>query len=57
MSVHIKKREIIIKGGRNRAVRPKTYATEEKAQAAAKEQKLKSFTITKLSSAKFRIDA
>lgn len=36
--------------------RPKTFSTEEKAQAYAKENKLKDFSITRLSDHKFRID-
>ena len=36
--------------------RPKTFKTEDAANAYAKENKISKFTITKLSEAKFRID-
>mgnify|MGYP001040987083 CR=1 FL=1 len=60
MSVHIKKREIIIKNGRNRTSRPKTFKTEAQAVAYAKEQGMKDVTVENLKSAeattsKFRI--
>jgi hypothetical protein len=57
MSVGIKKREIVVKNGRNRAKRPKTFATSEKAHAYAKEQGISSPVVEMLSASKFRIKA
>jgi len=61
MSVHLKKRERIVKGGRERAARPKTFTTIEAAQAHAAEKGHKKFEIKNLRSddakvGKFRVD-
>ncbi len=61
MSVHLNKRERIVKGGRERAPRPKTFNTMAKAEAYAKAEGFKKFEITNLRSAdapvgKFRVD-
>lgn len=60
MSVHLKKREIIVKGGRNRAPRPKTFTTKDSANAYAKVNNITKFTLENLKSeeaktAKYRI--
>ncbi|MFT4312883.1 MAG: hypothetical protein ACMXYA_00580 [Candidatus Woesearchaeota archaeon] len=60
MSVHLKKREIIMKNGRKRQSRPKTFKTQEAANAYAKEKGLKNYSLKNLrsesaSSAKYRI--
>ena len=60
MSVHIKKRERVIKNGRNRLARPKTFMTKDAAEAWAKKQDNGSYTILNLKSpesksGKFRV--
>jgi len=50
MSVHLKKRELIIKGGRNRKPRPKTFKSEEAAHAFAKSNNLKEYSLKHLTS-------
>ncbi|MFT4311630.1 MAG: hypothetical protein ACMXYF_00175 [Candidatus Woesearchaeota archaeon] len=50
MSAHLKKRELIIKNGRNRTPRPKTFKTEQAAQDYAKKQGIKKFTLVNLRS-------
>jgi hypothetical protein len=42
-------RPILLKRGRNRAKRPKTFTSEEAANAWAKEQGLKDYTLEDLS--------
>jgi hypothetical protein len=49
MSVHINKRERVIKGGRNRKKRPKTFVSEDKAHAYAKENGIEKYTLEHLS--------
>lgn len=49
MSVHIKKREIIIKNGRNRASRPKTFKSQEAAKAYAEKEGIKKFEVVDIS--------
>ncbi len=61
MSVHLKKRERIVKGGRERAARPKTFTTLDAAKAHAAKQGHKKFEIKNLRSddakvGKFRVD-
>ncbi len=61
MSVHLKKREIIMKNGRNRASRPKTFRSKQSAENYAKEKGLKEYTLVNLrseesSSVKYRIE-
>lgn len=48
MSVHLKKRERIIKGGRGRAVRPKTFLTEEGAHTYAKKMGYAEYDVVNL---------
>ena len=60
MSVHLKKREEVIKNGRNRSPRPKTFKTQELAESYAKQQGMKNVTVENLRSpdaatGKFRI--
>ncbi|MFC1728538.1 hypothetical protein ACFLZ7_03680 [Nanoarchaeota archaeon] len=50
MSVHINKRERVIKGGRNRSVRPKSFKTEESAKKWAESQKISKYTVKQLKS-------
>jgi len=50
MSVGVQKRERVIKNGRNRKSRPKTFKTMEAAQNYAKENNLKDFKIENLKS-------
>jgi len=45
MSVHMKKRERVVKNGRNRKIRPKTFTDEAKAKEWAKVQKISSFEL------------
>ncbi|HLP79831.1 MAG TPA: hypothetical protein VK158_04310 [Acidobacteriota bacterium] len=61
MTVHLKKREIIVKRGRNRAPRAKTFTSLDAAQAHAKAKGFKKFEITNLRlgqgvEPKFRVD-
>lgn len=60
MTTTIHKRERIIKNGRNRAKRAKTFKTEQAAQEYAKKNGVTKFTITNLqpfaTQGKFRID-
>lgn len=61
MGVHLKKRERIVKGGRERAARPKTFTTIEAAKAHAAKSGHKKFEITNLRAqsakvGKFRVD-
>lgn len=48
------KREIVIKRGRNRAKRPKTFKTEEGAKKHAETLKLKKFTVV-VAGKKFKV--
>jgi len=48
MSVHIKKRERVIKNGRNRKRRPKTFDSEEKAKVWAQSNIKSGFEIVTL---------
>jgi len=62
MAVHLKKRERIVKGGRERGARPKTFTTLEAAQKYAQIMKYKKFVIINLrppeaSVGKYRVDA
>ncbi len=61
MSVHTKKRELVIKNGRNRASRPKTFQTQKAAEEYAKKQNITQFTVVNLrstqsSQGKYRIE-
>jgi hypothetical protein len=61
MSVHLKKRERIVKGGRERSARPKTFTTLEAAQKYAAAAGHKKFEIKNLRPeeakvGKFRVD-
>lgn len=51
MSVHMKKRERVIKNGRSRKVRPKTFSDETKAKAWAKTNKISSFELVTIRAA------
>jgi hypothetical protein len=56
----VQKRKRVVKGGRHRAPRPKTFKTEEAAKAYAKENGITSFTLENMkcsaaSSKKIRI--
>lgn len=55
MSVHLKKREIIIKNGRNRASRPKTFTTKEAAEKYAKELGVKEYTVENMKSSEAKV--
>ena len=57
MSVGTKKRERIIKNGRNRASRPKSFKTPEAALTYAKAQGMKDASVKKLSEQKYTIAA
>lgn len=48
MSVHLKKRERIIKGGRDRKKRPKTFKTADAAKKWAETQKISKYTVKQL---------
>ncbi|MBN2881689.1 hypothetical protein JXM83_06590 [Candidatus Woesearchaeota archaeon] len=48
MSVGVLRREIIVKNGRNRKPRPKTFKTEDAAKAYAAKEGLKDFVIQNL---------
>ncbi len=50
MSVHLKKRERIVKGGRNRKRRPKTFSTEDAAKAYAKSAGLEKYELVNMKS-------
>ncbi|MFC1754012.1 hypothetical protein ACFL96_11590 [Thermoproteota archaeon] len=45
MSYHTKKKPILLKRGRNRKRRPKTFKTSEAAKKWAEENKIKSYVI------------
>lgn len=60
MSVGIQKRERVIKNGRNRKNRPKTFKTKQAAEDYAKENKISKYEIENLKNSvstrdKFRI--
>lgn len=58
VKIHTKaKRMLRMQGtsGRNRQVRPKTFKTEESANAYAKAQEIKNFTLETLSKTKIKI--
>jgi hypothetical protein len=57
MAVGTKKREIIMKNGRNRAPRPKTFKTQSAAINYAKEHGITNPVVESLSEHKFRIKA
>ncbi len=48
MSTHIQNREIVIKNGRNRKPRPKTFKSEEAANKYAESKGIKSFELVRL---------
>lgn len=48
MATHIQHRERVIKNGRNRKSRPKTFKTEESAKTWAESQGMKSFDLVRL---------
>ncbi len=50
MSVHIKKRTRVIRGGRKRAPRPKTFKTEEAAKKYAESNKIANYTLVNMKS-------
>ncbi|MFT7616312.1 MAG: hypothetical protein ACI8Y7_001143 [Candidatus Woesearchaeota archaeon] len=61
MSVHLKKRERVIKNGRGRETRPKTFKTKEAAQTYAKTNGIAKFELVNIKSAdaktaKYRIE-
>jgi hypothetical protein len=55
MSVHLKKREIVIKNGRNRKKRPKTFASKEAAESYAKAQGYKKYTVEPAKKTRFKV--
>ena len=48
MSVHLKKRTEVIRGGRKRAPRPKTFKTEEAAKKYAEANKIANYLLVNL---------
>lgn len=50
MSVHIKKRTRVVRGGRKRAARPKTFRTEEAAKKYAEAKKIASYDLVNMKS-------
>jgi len=55
MSVHLNKREIVIKNGRNRKPRPKTFITKEAAEKHAKTKGYKKYTVEPAKKTKFKV--
>ncbi len=50
MSVHIKKRERVVKGGRDRTKRPKTFKSAEAAKKWAETQKISKYGVVQMRS-------